>query len=461
MWHAAAGAMRHLSIRVAATAIIAIALSPAGFAQTEPITTPPPNIIVPNYNGVPVGPLGGLEGSAYVARATDTSAPWFNPAALSKAGTQISGSVGTYKLTTVSPGFLPTNGGSTEQLPNLAGATKKLGRFAVGFALLTTVSWSQGTDTDDVFTNDDGNPERFAFSADSGLHQSVSAAAVGYEVNPQWRVGGGLALTDSSIRTTQVISDRIKDTLGLHTLLISSRAGGSGKNLRAIIGVQGEPTSMLQVGATIRTSGIPFDRGGSIVLDSTLDGAPASVGASIFDSAAHFDYKLPFEGAVGVALVGKRAEIEFDIQGYSSIAPHALLEATEPVTIYTDPGNGTPASIVERPLPPVITASRALANFSVGGHFKVMESRPFTVHGGVATDRSPVAPEDQVFDEVDFVIWTAGVSGSIGKLSFALGASYRKAASGNIVLRNLLTEPIQTSISVKTVGLTYSINYKF
>ena len=92
-------------------------------AQTDPIATPPPNIIVPNYNGVPTGPLGGLEGSTNIARASDTSAPWFNPAGLSKAGTQISGSAGTYKLTTVAPGFLPTTGGSTEQVPNLAGAT--------------------------------------------------------------------------------------------------------------------------------------------------------------------------------------------------------------------------------------------------------------------------------------------------------------------------------------------------
>src|SRR3954468_3112193 len=105
-----------------ATAIIGARPAP-GLAQAEAITTAPPNIIVPNYNGVPVGPLGGLEGSAYVARASDTSAPWLNPAGLTKAGTQISGTAGTYKLTTVSPRFLPTNGGATSQIPNLFGIT--------------------------------------------------------------------------------------------------------------------------------------------------------------------------------------------------------------------------------------------------------------------------------------------------------------------------------------------------
>jgi hypothetical protein len=439
---------------------IMAALPAPGMAQAEPITTAPPNIIIPNYNGVPAGPLGGLEGSAYVARATDTSAPWLNPAGLTKAGTQISGSAGTYKLTTVSPGFLPSDGGSTQQVPNLVGATAKLGRFTVGFALVTSVSWGQGTDTDDVFTNPEGNPERYAFSADSSMNQRVAAAAIAYDLGKTWHVGGGLAVTDTGFRSTQVISDRIKDAHTLNTLLISSRTGGSSSQLRAIVGVQAEPTSAIRVGAMIRTPGIQFGQGGEVTLDSTLDGSALSIGASIFDPSAQFSYKLPFETAGGIAFVAKRAELEFDVQGYSSIAPHALLSSSEPITIYRDPGNGTP-TIEERPFPSVITASRAIANFSLGGHVQLTESRPLTLHAGVATDRSPVAPEDQAFDRVDFVVWTVGASGSIGKLSFALGANYRKGSSDNIVLRNLLSEPIHTSISVKTIGLTYAINYKF
>jgi hypothetical protein len=399
-------------------AIVAIQLRPAAAQTTEPITAAPPNIIVPNYNA------------------------------------------GTYKLTTVSPKFLPSNGGSTEQVPNLVGATKKLGRLDVGFTLVTTLSWAQGTDTDDVFTNPQGNPERFAFSADSGMSQRVSVVAAGWDTGKKVRVGGGLAFTQTSIRSAQIISDRIKDSLGLHTLLISSRAGGSNDQIRGIFGIQADLRPMIQVGAVFRTPGYTIGRGGSVTLDSTLDGAAVSVGASIFDPGATFKYQLPFETAGGIALVGKRAELEFDVQGYSSIAAYPLLSTSEPLTVYSDLGGGV-SSIVQRPFPPIMTASRAIANYSVGGHVQLLESRPFTVHAGVATDHSPVALEDQVFDEVNFLVWTVGVSGSIGKLSFALGASYRRGSSDNLVLRNLLTDPIPTSIDVKTVGLTYSINYKF
>ena len=43
------------------------------FAQVEQVSTPPPNLVLDNYNSVPVGPYGGLEGPAYVARVSDPS----------------------------------------------------------------------------------------------------------------------------------------------------------------------------------------------------------------------------------------------------------------------------------------------------------------------------------------------------------------------------------------------------
>ena len=129
-------------------AIAVLAVSTSAMAQEAPITSFPPNIIVPNYNGIPTGPLGGLEGSAHIARAADTSAPWFNPAGLSQAGTQLSGSVGNYQFTTVTPMRLPNTGGSTQHLPNLVGATAKWRGFTAGFAPITTVAW--GSDLDSV-----------------------------------------------------------------------------------------------------------------------------------------------------------------------------------------------------------------------------------------------------------------------------------------------------------------------
>jgi len=53
--------------------LVVISIAPA-VAQVDDAITPPPNLVLNNYNTVPVGPIGGLEGSAYVARVGDPSA---------------------------------------------------------------------------------------------------------------------------------------------------------------------------------------------------------------------------------------------------------------------------------------------------------------------------------------------------------------------------------------------------
>src|SRR5262245_30787828 len=75
--------------------LLSLVVAPAFGQGGDPLLTPPPNVVLPNANGVPVGPFGGLEGGAYVARVDDPSSAWFNPAGLSRAKTgQISGSAG-------------------------------------------------------------------------------------------------------------------------------------------------------------------------------------------------------------------------------------------------------------------------------------------------------------------------------------------------------------------------------
>jgi hypothetical protein len=438
-------------------------VSTAASAQPAAILSTPPNIIVPNYNGIPIGPLGGLEGSAYIARAADTSAAWFNPAGLSQAGTQLSGSVGNYQFMTITPARLPNNAGATNHLPNLVGATGKWKGFTAGFALVTTVAWGSGLNTLYTLTNADGNPERFAYSADSSMTQRVTAGAVGYDFGNHVRVGGGVLLTSTSINSNQIISDRINAPDGNRTLLFASRASGSIDAVRAIFGAQYAPTSAIRLGVVTRTPGLKYGRSGSVSLDSTLDGGGPSIGASVFDDSATFTFKLPYELAGGIAVVGKRVQAEFDIKGYSSIDPYPLLSSGQPLTIFTDPGNGTRGTTENRPFPSIMTSSHSVTNYMGGGHVLVLESPiPLTVHGGIGTDFSPVPSEDQtVFDQVDFKVYTIGLSGSVGKFSFALGANSRKGSSQNLVLKNLITGPVQTSLQIKTIGITYSLNYKF
>jgi hypothetical protein len=84
------------------------------------------------------------------------------------------------------------------------------------------------------------------------------------------------------------------------------------------------------------------------------------------------------------------------------------------------------------------------------------------VHAGIGTDHSPVPAEDNsVFGKVDFTVYTAGLSGSVGKFSFAFGVNSRRGDAQNLVLQNMITGPVQASLQIKTIGITYSLNYKF
>lgn len=66
-----------------------------------------------------------------------------------------------------------------------------------------------------------------------------------------------------------------------------------------------------------------------------------------------------------------------------------------------------------------------------------------------------------MFGTVDFTVFTTGLSGSIGKVSFAFGVNSRRGTINNLVVQNLITGPVQASLQIKTIGITYALNYKF
>jgi hypothetical protein len=156
-------------------------------AQVDQVATPPPNLVLSNYESVPVGPFGGLEGDAYVARVGDPSAAWFNPAGLARQNTaQISGSAGVYQRTSITPNSLPNRGGSFQQLPNFVGFSfAPRPNLTVGAALVTTNAWNQETDSELISPVTGGQPRsptqqtRSSSAACSRSAPAITAAVPG------------------------------------------------------------------------------------------------------------------------------------------------------------------------------------------------------------------------------------------------------------------------------------------
>jgi len=432
------------------------------YAQVDQVVTPPPNLVLANYDNVPVGPFGGLEGSAYVARVGDPSAAWFNPAGLAREDTaQISGSAGVYQLTSITPEALPNRGGSFQQLPNFVGFTfVPRPRLTVGAALLTTNAWNQETDAELIAPVPDGQ-QRFSYSADSSYERRVLALSAGYQKNDAWRFGGGLAFSLMDVRLVQTISDRIADASTLRSLLVNSRASGSAIQVRSQAGLQYNRSSW-RLGAAVRTPGATFHRTGAVTLDGLTDLGTISYGASVFDPDADLDYRLPWEFQSGAAWVRERLEVEVDLQGYSSIDSYTMLSTPKPVVVYGETGANQPPSVVTSPFRGLTSASDGVVNVSAGGHVRPLANRDLRVHMGVGSNQSPVAEADTIFNKVDLLVWTLGVSGSLGRLQFAAGFNHQSGTARDVTLRNLLNgQVVQSAMDVAMTGFIYSLAYQF
>jgi hypothetical protein len=447
--------------RSALLALMCLASSPAG-AQVDQVTTPPPNLVLSNYDSVPVGPFGGLEGAAYVARVGDPSAAWFNPAGLARQNTaQISGSAGVYQRTSITPASLPNRGGSFQQLPNFVGFTfAPRPRLTVGAALVTTNAWNQETDSELISPVAAGQ-QRFAYSADSDFQRRTLAFSAGYQGEGAWRYGGGLAFSHMSLRLVQSASDRIADATGLNSLVVTSRTSGSALQLRSQAGVQYD-RAQWRFGAAVRTPGLTFYNSGVVTFDGLLDVGATSLGASVFDPEAEFEYHLPWEFQGGAAWVRNRVELEVDLQTYSSIDAYSMFATDSPVLIYGDAGTNRPPSIISQPFAGLTSASDGVVNVSAGGHVRLFQDRDLRLHVGIGSNQSPVASEDQVFNKVDLVTWSIGLSGSLGRFQFSAGFNHQSGNAEDVTLRNLLNgQVVRSTIDVGMTGFIYSLAYQF
>lgn len=448
--------------RQAGVAAAACLIALPAFAQVEQVTTPPQNLVLSNYNSVPVGPFGGLEGAAYVARVGDPSGAWFNPAGLARRNeAQISGSAGVYQRTSVTPESLPNRGGSIQQLPNFVGFTfAPTPRITAGAALITANAWNQETDVESIFSVPRGQ-QRFAYSSDSDFERRVLAFGAGYYGGGRWRIGGGLGVSIVNLRLVQTASDRLLHAAGLDTLLVSARASGSAIQLRSQAGAQYD-IAQWRFGAAVRTPALTIHRSGAVTLDGVLDTGADSIGASLFDADAAFEFHSPWELQGGAAWVSDRLELELDVQAYSSISAYSMIATQQPTLIYTDSASNRFPSVMSQAFAGLISASDSVVNVNAGGQVRLLRGRDLRVHAGIGGNGSPVGSQDAVFNRIDLLTWTLGVSGSLGRVQFAAGFNHQSGTTDDVTLHNLLNgQAVRSGLDVAMTGFIYSLAYQF
>src|SRR5262245_45375597 len=177
----------------------------AAAAQIAPITnTPVPlskALVFPNYDNVLVGKDEAIEGGAYIARASDSSANFYNPAGLVLSqGASLNASSTGYVYTKLTSKLSGTSLSSTklDNLPGYIGSVSPMPfvnarNVRLGLSITRAVSWAPGA-VDQTFDASSLGFDRLNYSSSAGFETQLYQVAVGF--SPVWdrslRLGVGI-----------------------------------------------------------------------------------------------------------------------------------------------------------------------------------------------------------------------------------------------------------------------------
>ncbi len=460
--------MRALKLSAALCAALASCLAAASAAgQSLPaVAVPPINITLPNYSSVAVGEIGSLEANALLVRASDSSTAWYNPAGLSLAEqSSLSGSAGTFQVVRITPEGLTSSGGSFQQIPSTVGFTvKNLFRspeWAGGLSVAHVNAWSQSLSTAQGAAAAP-NAGRTMFSGVSTMSGWMASLAVSRRSGRQLRLGASLDLQKTDIERDATQSALVLTGSDLGSFLVDSKVRASVVHLRASLGAHYDVTPKFRVGALMRTPGLAISHGGSFTHEGSTSLGTATMTASIFEPSADVTYRVPFELKLGAALLLNRAQLELDVSTWAGTSPYQAFRSGQAWTIIADRGDGS-APVVQTPAPaaPVIDPD-PVVNVAIGGRYHLTERGSWMVHGGFATDRSPVGPEDTFFTKAHMQALTVGVSGRTKLILGSVGLRYEWGTTGEIALRRFQEIPqLKTRFKLSTIGIVYSVGLLF
>jgi hypothetical protein len=436
-------------------------------AQTAAI---PPNLILPNYDRIPIGQREGIEAGAFLARTNDASANWYNPAGLGRSlHTALNASATAYEWTSIGlEGFGASEGRSrintigTLFAVVLGDNVVRSDRWRLGFAITRPVTWRPSS-IDMAFPLMGGD-ELLAYASDVEFGVTVHSLGVAFSPggvsSSKFRVGASLGVGLTSLVQSQEVSDRVTTGASATVSERSFSAEGSVWDVQPSLGVQWDPGNTFRLGARVVAPSIRVTGGSRINLQNSRFATGGSTDLVFRDESAEFDYQRPLEAVFGAAYLGRHAELEVDVHYYGPIDSYELYTSAEPGRLTTIDAGGTPV-VTAVPFTATLNSARSLVNLSVGANYRL--SGGFRIHAGYATDASPVDDESlSVFRKVDLSRLTGGVSLTGRRLSGSLGVGYSFGAGTRQTLGSTEGgQQTETRFEVSTMNLLFAFSFSF
>jgi len=455
--------------------VVAFALFLPGLAAAQSPQSPvpiqlPKALVFPNYDNVHLGKDQALEGGAYIARAGDASANFYNPAGLvhSERSSLNASSTG-WEWTKLSSQALNKSVTSSkiDNVPGYFGIV--IGPplisnrdIRVGLSLTRLVSWSPGSL--DFTSTTTGVPglDRFTNSASSNFSTTLYQAAVAWAPvgDRSLRLGASFGVADTSYSSAGTLSGLV--TTGGTPGQFSSTLRVNGNDWALVFGagMQWDVVAGLTIGALVRLPGVSISNGSLVTYESSVITTTLSPQTSfVSDDTGEFHYKLPLEAGLGIAYTFGNAQVEADVRYHEAVPLYDFYRTNVPLQFTTFAGGTT--SVTTQPLPPFQYSARRVFNVSVGGNYKL--GKLATLHGGFYTSMSPVAnPDTSPLRHADLYGVTGGVDFQFEHFGASIGAGYEwgSAASTPIGIDGQVLQG-GNGVSLQSLSILYAISYLF
>lgn len=453
-------------VRLVALGVIATLPSPAA-GQTVEV---PPNLILPNYDRIPVGQREGIEAGAYVARTDDAAANWFNPAGLAKsAQTTLAAAATAYEWTSLELDGFGTSAGRSRisSIGTLVSVvigegTIRSDQWRLGFSITRPIVWQPST-IDIAFPLQAGS-ELVGYTSDVGFDVMIPGVAVAFApggvTSGKFRIGAGLGLAITTLTQEQTISDRVTTATTASVARRDFSADGSVWHLQPTGGVQWDPTPRFKLGARVVAPSLRVHGSSALRLENSRFTVGDLSDLVFRDSTVEFDYRFPFQATVGAAVIlGGGGAVELDVHYYGAIDPYAMYASTVPGRLTTQTGGSL--TVTTPPFTTTTNSARSVVNVAIGGHHPL--SKALGVHAGFSTDQSPVDDQAQsIFRKVNLSRVTAGMSLTGTSLSGSLGLGYSFGSGTRQTLGSTVGGQVtETQLKVRTVNVLFALSYAF
>jgi hypothetical protein len=449
--------------------LAAVLLWAPAIAAAQPLPVPTPKaLIFPNYDNVLVGQNQALEGGAYIARVSDASANFYNPAGLVQSEkTSLNASSTGYIVTRLTADALQTSISSTkiDNVPGYFGVVIAPPfiderNLRLGFSITRGVAWSPGGIDQTTNALDHDYIDRVTYSTDAGfktlLYQIAGAWAP--VANRSLRFGLGLGFSQTSYTNESTLSGLLSLGGQQGQFLATLRANGNEWDMLFTLGAQWEVVGGLTLGVLVRSPGLRLSAGSLVTYESSFLRPSAPTSSFFRDENGQFQYKLPWEASLGIAYRFGIAEVEADLRYHDAVSSYGFYQSNVPIQVVVQNPDGT-TSTSTQPAPAPTYSARRVYNVAVGGNLKLTGT--LTLHAGFYTTFSPVAdPATSPLRQADLYGFTGGVDFQFAHFGASLGAGYqfgKSATTGNEINDQL----VQSSVKLESISVLYAFSYQF